>query len=46
VHFDNTVRYNLTQRVQGQDPTILNSPNNDDGNFNFNNGGIEQAPQM
>jgi hypothetical protein len=38
MRWDNTVRYNLAQRVHGQDPTILKSPNNDDGDRNFNKG--------
>lgn len=36
--WDNTVRYNLAQRVNRQDRAILNSPNNDDGDRNFDKG--------
>ena len=35
VRWDNTVRYNLGMRVQGQDPKILGNPNFDDGDRNF-----------
>ena len=36
LRWDNTVRYNLGQRTQGQDPAILANPNFDDGDRNFN----------
>ncbi len=36
--WDNTVRYNIGQRVQGQDSAILASPNYDDGDRNFDRG--------
>jgi len=36
--FDNTFRYNLANRVQGQDRAILGNPNADDGDRNFKKG--------
>ena len=38
LRWDNTLRYTLAQRVKGQNQNILNSPNNDDGDRNFNVG--------
>src|SRR5450755_2405164 len=38
LRFDNTVRYSLGTRVQGQDSAILGNPNNDDGDRNFSKG--------
>ncbi|MES3021556.1 MAG: DUF1302 domain-containing protein [Pseudomonadota bacterium] len=38
LRWDNMVRYNLVNRVGSQDPTILRSPNNDDGDRNFDKG--------
>ncbi|KUE84617.1 hypothetical protein ASL20_32865 [Cupriavidus necator] len=35
VRLDNTVRYNLGYRVEGQSPAILATPNSDDGDRNF-----------
>ncbi len=40
VRWDNQIRYNLTTRVESQDPNILRSPNNDDGNRNFKKGSV------
>jgi hypothetical protein len=40
VNWDNTVRYNLGSRVQGQDGAILGSANADDGDRNFNKGSL------
>ncbi len=40
MRWDNTVRYNLGVRAQGQDSSILGSPNFDDGDRNFSNGSI------
>jgi hypothetical protein len=40
LRFDNTLRYNLGYRVQGQDPKILANPNYDDGNRNFAKGAM------
>ncbi|MGJ7510540.1 DUF1302 domain-containing protein, partial [Variovorax sp. GT1P44] len=37
LRWDNTLRYNLGQRVQGQDKSILGNPNFDDGDRNFSN---------
>jgi hypothetical protein len=36
--WDNTLRYNLGSRVQGQDPAILANANADDGDRNFSRG--------
>jgi hypothetical protein len=38
IHWDNTFRYTLGQRVKGQNRDIINSPNNDDGDRNFDVG--------
>lgn len=38
MRWDNTIRFNLAQRVEGQDAFILNSPNFDDGDRNFDKG--------
>jgi hypothetical protein len=38
VRWDNTVKYNLADRVNKQNDSILRSPNNDDGDRNFNKG--------
>jgi len=38
LRWDNTLRYTLSQRVKGQDDAILKSPNNDDGDRNFDVG--------
>jgi hypothetical protein len=35
VRWDNTVRYNLGMRMQGQDDALLANPNYDDGDRNF-----------
>ncbi|WP_342622491.1 DUF1302 domain-containing protein [Pseudomonas alkylphenolica] len=35
LRWDNTLRYNLGMRVEGQDKAILANPNNDDGDRNF-----------
>ena len=40
VRWDNTVRYNLGIRAQGQNSQILGNPNYDDGDRNFSNGSI------
>ena len=37
LRWDNTLRYNLGQRTQGQDKAILGNPNFDDGDRNFSN---------
>ncbi len=37
MRWDNTLRYNLGQRTQGQDKAILANPNFDDGDRNFSN---------
>ena len=36
--WDNTLRYSLAQRVKGENKDIVNSPNSDDGDRNFNVG--------
>ena len=38
VHWDNTFRYTLADRVKGQDRKIVGSVNNDDGDRNFDKG--------
>ena len=38
IHWDNTLRYTLTQRVRGQSQDIVNSVNNNAGDQNFNVG--------
>ena len=38
IRFDNTVKYNLARRMEGQNADILRSPNFDDGDRNFNKG--------
>lgn len=40
VRFDNTVRLNVTSRVDGQDKAILANPNFDDGDRNFAEGSL------
>ncbi|WP_445400768.1 DUF1302 domain-containing protein [Zobellella sp. An-6] len=40
IRWDNTVRYNLAQRVDGQDDTITGSLNNNDGDRNFDKNSI------
>jgi len=40
MRWDNTVRYNLGVRTQGQDAKIIGSPNFDDGDRNFSNGSL------
>ncbi|WP_449433474.1 DUF1302 domain-containing protein [Pseudomonas putida] len=35
LRWDNTLRYNLGMRTEGQDSAILKNPNNDDGDRNF-----------
>lgn len=38
LRWDNTFRFTLSQRLKGQNRDILNSPQNDDGDRNFNVG--------
>lgn len=38
IHWDNTFRYTLAQRLKGQDQDIVGSANNDDGDRNFDVG--------
>jgi len=38
INLDNTLRYTLAQRLRGQNQAILNSPQNDDGDRNFDVG--------
>ena len=40
VRFDNTIKYNYENRVNGQNQAILNSANFDDGDRNFNKGTV------
>ena len=42
VRWDNTFRFNLANRVEDQDASILNSPNFDDGDRNFDRGMVSQ----
>lgn len=42
IRWDNTFRYNLANRVQGQNSAILNAANNDDGDRNFAKGSLVQ----
>ena len=38
IRWDNTVRYNVGLRAQGQDPGITGNANANDGDLNFKNG--------
>ena len=40
MRWDNTLRYNLGVRAQGQNSQILGNPNYDDGDRNFSNGSV------
>jgi hypothetical protein len=40
IRFDNTVRLNVSQRVESQDKNILANPNYDDGDRNFDRGHV------
>jgi hypothetical protein len=40
LRFDNTIRYNLGVRTEGQDPSLLGNLNADDGDRNFKKNGI------
>src|SRR5215813_7011489 len=40
MRWDNTFRYNIGGRLQGQDPAILGAVNNDDGDRNFSKGSL------
>ena len=40
MRWDNTVRLNIVDRVEGQDPAILKNPNADDGDRNFDQGRV------
>jgi len=40
VRWDNTFRYNIGMRAQGQDQSILKNTNLDDGDRNFSNGSL------
>jgi hypothetical protein len=42
VRFDNTVKLNYGQRVNGQEAALLKSPNFDDGDRNFNKGAVSE----
>lgn len=46
VRWDNTVRYNYANRVQGQNVSILASPNFDDGDRNFNKGTVSSRVDL
>lgn len=40
LRWDNTLRYTYGQRVKGQNSAIINQPNGDDGDRNFDVGGV------
>ncbi|MGO4222047.1 DUF1302 domain-containing protein [Lysobacter sp. TAF61] len=42
LRWDNTIRFNLANRVENQDAAILNSPNYDDGDRNFDTGLVSE----
>jgi hypothetical protein len=42
LRWDNTIRVNLANRIEGQDASILNSPNFDDGDRNFEGGMVSE----
>jgi hypothetical protein len=42
LRWDNTVRVNLADRIEGQDPSLLASPNFDDGDRNFEGGIVSE----
>lgn len=42
LRWDNTIRVNLATRVEDQDSSILNSPNFDDGDRNFDRGMVSE----
>jgi hypothetical protein len=42
LRWDNTIRVNLANRVESQDARILNSPNYDDGDRNFDTGMVSE----
>ncbi|QSX76005.1 DUF1302 domain-containing protein [Lysobacter arenosi] len=42
LRWDNTIRVNLANRVESQDAKILNSPNYDDGDRNFDTGMVSE----
>ncbi len=42
LRWDNTIRVNLANRVESQDASILNSPNYDDGDRNFDTGMVSE----
>ena len=42
LRWDNTIRFNLADRVESQDASLLNSPNFDDGDRNFDKGLVSE----
>jgi len=40
IRWDNTLRLNIVQRVEGQDPAMLKNPNYDDGDRNIDRGRV------
>ena len=42
LRWDNTIRVNLANRVEDQDASILDSPNFDDGDRNFDTGMVSE----
>lgn len=46
IRWDNTVKYNYAYRVESQDPDIVSSPNNDDGDRNFDKGTVSNRVDL
>lgn len=46
LRWDNTIRVNLANRIEGQDASILNSPNFDDGDRNFEGGFVSERVDL
>jgi hypothetical protein len=46
VRFDNTVKYNYARRLVAQDPSLLKSPNYDDGDRNFARGTVSSRVDL
>jgi len=46
IRWDNTVRYSVATRIQGQDAALLANPNGDDGDRNFKKGLISNRADL
>jgi hypothetical protein len=46
LRWDNTIRVNLANRVEGQEASIINSPNFDDGDRNFEGGMVSERVDL